>query len=268
MKKAPLWGRGRIRELPGQYFDEESGLHYNYQRIYHPGLGRYLEPDPLGQRDSANVYPYVGSNPSNLTDATGQAVDVFLDVGFIGWDIYNIFYGDKCERGENIKALGLDVLGAALPFATGLGVAYKAGKAANRLSNVLPTNGVFARVMPAKYAKAFASGKGSLGGGSEVFVTAMDDLSAITTRKGAQKRLSLFSDYAGTDPSLAGDMVVQFKVQDLNAIGLRSPIETNPVRGYGFTHGGRTGGGAREWLFNNGTADELGIYDINLMPLR
>ena len=122
--------------MPGQYFDQESGLHYNYQRTYHPGLGRYLEPDPLGQRDSANVYPYALSNPINLTDSTGQAADIILDGIFIGKDIYNIFYGDKCERGDNIKALGLDLLGAALPFATGLGVAYKAGKALGHVDDI------------------------------------------------------------------------------------------------------------------------------------
>jgi len=58
--------------FPGQYYDEESGLHYNYQRTYHPGLGRYLEPDPLGQHDSANVYPYALNNPVNFVDPLGQ----------------------------------------------------------------------------------------------------------------------------------------------------------------------------------------------------
>jgi hypothetical protein len=62
--------------------------------------------------------------------------------------------------------------------------------------------------------------------------------------------------------------MVTFKVKDLNGIGLRSPIETNPARGYGFVHGGKTAGGAREWLLNNGTAIELGVYDTKITPLR
>ncbi|MBW1741158.1 MAG: RHS domain-containing protein [Deltaproteobacteria bacterium] len=33
--------------FPGQYYDQETGLHYNYFRDYHPGIGRYIEPDPL-----------------------------------------------------------------------------------------------------------------------------------------------------------------------------------------------------------------------------
>ena len=34
--------------FPGQYFDRETGLHYNYFRDYEPRTGRYIESDPIG----------------------------------------------------------------------------------------------------------------------------------------------------------------------------------------------------------------------------
>jgi RHS repeat-associated protein len=41
--------------FPGQYYDAETGLNYNYERDYDPGTGRYIEPDPIGQRFFFNM---------------------------------------------------------------------------------------------------------------------------------------------------------------------------------------------------------------------
>jgi RHS repeat-associated protein len=57
--------------FPGQYFDKETGLHYNYFRDYHPGIGRYVEPDPIGLAGGINLYPYVLNNPINWVDPFG-----------------------------------------------------------------------------------------------------------------------------------------------------------------------------------------------------
>jgi len=59
--------------LPGQWYASESGLHQNWMRDYDPTTGRYIEADPLGINAGANLYPYVSSNPLNLTDRKGNS---------------------------------------------------------------------------------------------------------------------------------------------------------------------------------------------------
>jgi RHS repeat-associated protein len=113
----------------GQYYDDESGLHYNWHRYYDPTTGRYLRTDPLGfMGGDANLYAYVWNDPVNWSDPSGLIpLDTLLDIIYIGIDIYNIAT-DICSRGEHVRSLGLDLLGMMLPYATGLGKAYRATK--------------------------------------------------------------------------------------------------------------------------------------------
>jgi RHS repeat-associated protein len=59
--------------FPGQYYDAETGTHYNYQRdAYDPRTGRYLQSDPLGLAgQSYSAYAYVGDNPVSFIDPLG-----------------------------------------------------------------------------------------------------------------------------------------------------------------------------------------------------
>ena len=57
--------------FPGQYYDAESGLHYNRYRTMDAGTGRYLESDPRGQGIAINVYAYARDNPLSYFDALG-----------------------------------------------------------------------------------------------------------------------------------------------------------------------------------------------------
>ncbi|MED0156989.1 RHS repeat-associated core domain-containing protein [Escherichia coli] len=56
--------------LPGQYFDEETGLYYNLFRYYAPECGRFISQDPIGLRGGLNLYAYA-PNPLKYIDPLG-----------------------------------------------------------------------------------------------------------------------------------------------------------------------------------------------------
>jgi RHS repeat-associated protein len=135
--------------LPGQYYDKETNLHYNYFRDYDPAIGRYPQSDPIGLLGGINTYAYVASSPLLYSDAEGTTYGTVAAgalLGAIGGGLGAAATGGNVWTGVAIGAAAGGAVAVAptvLPALAGLGgmvvirvVAGGVGNAASQLLNL------------------------------------------------------------------------------------------------------------------------------------
>lgn len=66
---------------PGQYFNRETNLQYNYFRYYEPETGWYVSPDPIGLAEGINIYGYVEQNPLSFIGPIGEILIAPIIIG-------------------------------------------------------------------------------------------------------------------------------------------------------------------------------------------
>jgi RHS repeat-associated protein len=114
----------------GYRYDPETGLYHTGARYYDPRLGRFLQPDPIGQAGGVNLYAYVGNDPLNAVDPSGLCPACWgAAIGF-GVDLgAQLLFTGTYDWRQGVAATGAGALTGGVSAIIGRTVATVGGRA-------------------------------------------------------------------------------------------------------------------------------------------
>jgi RHS repeat-associated protein len=112
--------------FPGQYYDAEAGMHYNYFRDYDPSTGRYVQSDPIGLAGGNNTYRYVRANPLSRVDPNGLVDWVGASKGGSFFFVGSTYFELKTKGCWNGKRGSATVLFIGIGLSVGIDASFSA----------------------------------------------------------------------------------------------------------------------------------------------
>ena len=85
--------------FPGQYYDQETGTHFIWNRDYDPATGRYIQSDPIGLTGGIGTYPYANGNALMYVDPDGKfSLAECIGAALVAYGAYKVWSNYSCQR--------------------------------------------------------------------------------------------------------------------------------------------------------------------------